>query len=144
MLLDLTDYKSILVQVMAWCHQASSHYLSQCWPTRPQWVNSSSCGPSVCHFNTLKPPQKGCYFADIFKCIFFNENAWISIPISLKFVPLEAKCQQVNIGLSNCLVQNMQHKPITCTIGDKDLWSHVTPPHHHGLTHLGPDKMSIS
>ena len=33
--------------VMAWCHQATSHYLSQCWPrsmspngiTRPHWVN---------------------------------------------------------------------------------------------------------
>ena len=24
---------------------------------------------------------------DIFKCIFLNENAWISIKISLKFVP---------------------------------------------------------
>ena len=43
----LTDYLSTLVQVMAWCHQAPSHYLSQCWPwsmtpysvTRPQWVN---------------------------------------------------------------------------------------------------------
>ena len=33
LLLDLTDDKSILVQVMAWCHQASSHYMSQCWPT---------------------------------------------------------------------------------------------------------------
>ena len=30
--LDLTDDKSTLVQVMAWCHQATSHYLSQCWP----------------------------------------------------------------------------------------------------------------
>ena len=44
---DLTDDKSTLVQVMAWCRQAASHYLSQCWPssmspygiTRPQWVN---------------------------------------------------------------------------------------------------------
>ena len=43
---DLTHDKSTLVQVMAWCHQATSHYLSQCWPssmlpygvTRPQWV----------------------------------------------------------------------------------------------------------
>ena len=25
------DNKSTLVQVMAWCHQAPSHYLSQCW-----------------------------------------------------------------------------------------------------------------
>ena len=32
MSLDLTDDKSTLVQVMAWCHQATSHYLSQCWP----------------------------------------------------------------------------------------------------------------
>ena len=30
--LDLTDDKSTLVQVMAWCRQATSHYLSQCWP----------------------------------------------------------------------------------------------------------------
>ena len=47
MSLDLTDDKSTLVQVMAWCRQAASHYLSQCWPrsmlpydvTRPQWVD---------------------------------------------------------------------------------------------------------
>ena len=32
-------YKSTLVQVMAWCRQATSHYLSQCWPT-----NMSPCG----------------------------------------------------------------------------------------------------
>ena len=46
--LDLTDDKSALVQVMAWCHQATSHYVSQCWPrfmspygvTRPQWVKT--------------------------------------------------------------------------------------------------------
>ena len=34
--------------------------------------------------NTLRPRQNGCHFADnIFKCIFLNENVWIS----LKFVP---------------------------------------------------------
>ena len=31
MSLDLTDNKSTLVQVMDWCRQATSHYLSQCW-----------------------------------------------------------------------------------------------------------------
>ena len=44
---DLTDDKSTLVQVMAWCRQATSHYLRQCWPrsmspngvNRPQWVD---------------------------------------------------------------------------------------------------------
>ena len=42
---DLT-VKSTLAQVMAWCRQATSHYLNQCWlsllspysVTRPQWV----------------------------------------------------------------------------------------------------------
>ena len=46
MSLDFTDDKSTLVQVTAWCRQATSHYLSQCWPrylspygvTMPQWV----------------------------------------------------------------------------------------------------------
>ena len=43
---NLTSNMATLVQVMVWCHQATSHYLSQFWPkslspydlTRPQWV----------------------------------------------------------------------------------------------------------
>ena len=42
----------------------------------PHWVN------------TLRPRQNGRHFPDdIFKCIFLNENVWISMKISLKFVP---------------------------------------------------------
>ena len=38
--------------------------------------------------STLRPGQNGRHFADdIFLCIFLNENIWISIKISLKFVP---------------------------------------------------------
>ena len=37
--------------------------------------------------NSLRPRQNGRHFAhDIFKCIFLNENIWIPIKISLKFV----------------------------------------------------------
>ena len=37
--------------------------------------------------NTSRPRQNGCHFPDeIFECIFWNENVWISIYISLKFV----------------------------------------------------------
>ena len=47
--LDFTDDQSTLVQVIAWCRQATSHYLSQCWPrslwpygvTRSQWINKA-------------------------------------------------------------------------------------------------------
>ena len=38
--------------------------------------------------NTLRPRRNGQHFTnDTFKCIFFNENVWISIIISLTFVP---------------------------------------------------------
>ena len=51
MSLDFTDDQSTLVKVMARCHQATSHSLSQCWSkfmspygvTRPQRVNWCHC-----------------------------------------------------------------------------------------------------
>ena len=49
--------------------------MTQCDVTRPPWVN------------TLRPKQNGRLFADdIFICISLNENVWISVKISLKFV----------------------------------------------------------
>ena len=43
---------------------------------------------SIGSVNTLRPRQDWRHFADdIFKCIFLNENVWIPIKISLKFVP---------------------------------------------------------
>ena len=47
MSIDFIDDQSTLVQVMTWCRQATSHYVSQCWPRclspygvpRPEWVN---------------------------------------------------------------------------------------------------------
>ena len=42
---------------------------------------------SYIHFNTLRLRQNGCHFPDnIFKCIFLNENVWILLRISLKFL----------------------------------------------------------
>ena len=54
------------------------------------------------YVNTLRPRQNGRHFADdIFKCIFFNEYAWILLKISLKFVP------EVQINNMPSLVQIM-------------------------------------
>ena len=66
---DLTDDKSTLIQVMAWCRQATSHYLNHCWPrslppngvTRPQWVKMANI-----------------FVTDTLKFIFENENFQIS------------------------------------------------------------------
>ena len=69
--LDFTDDQSTLVQVMAWCHRATSHYVSQCWPrslspygvTRGQWVN------------TLRLRQNGRPIPDhIFNCMKMKKN----------------------------------------------------------------------
>ena len=47
------------------------------------WINFNSL-----FLKTLRPGQNGRRFADdTFKRIFLNENVWISIKISLKFVP---------------------------------------------------------
>ena len=56
------------------------------------WMNSNQWNQTQFHneptFNTLRPRQNGRHFADdSFKFIFLNENAWILIKISLKFVP---------------------------------------------------------
>ena len=61
------------------------------------------------NINTLGPRQKGRHFADdIFKCIFLNESVWISINISLKFVPygqINNIAALVQIMSSHCLKQ---------------------------------------
>ena len=67
----LTGHWSTLVQVMAWCRQATSHYLRQCWPrslspydiTRPQWVNTKLRKTFSMHFLVWKL----CYFDLNFK-----------------------------------------------------------------------------
>ena len=53
------------------------------------WYVSSETGWTECNLiNSLRPRQNGRHFADdIFKSILLNENIWMSINISLKYVP---------------------------------------------------------
>ena len=63
-------------------------------------------------YNTLRPRKNGRHFADdIVECIFLNENIWISIKISLKFV------LKGSINNIPSLVQIMAW----CRTGDKPL-----------------------
>ena len=99
--------------------------------------------------NTLRPSQNGCRFADgIFKCIFLNENVWISLNISLKYnpkvpfnniptlVPIMAWRRPGDKPLSEPMMVNLL--PHTCvtrsqwvkgliTVG-KELWATATTP----------------
>ena len=90
-LINQANEKSTLVRVMAWCCQATSHYLNQCWPifsllyviTRPQGVNSSekSC------------PQKNSYTLEIL-------HKWFEKYIMMQYDFLT--CHNVNFDWSNC------------------------------------------
>ena len=65
---------------MACCLTAPSNHMSQ-WPLIIYGVLWHS-------LNTLRPRQNGRHFPDdSLKWIFLNENAWISIEVSMKFVP---------------------------------------------------------
>ena len=70
-------------QCLTWIHK-------QCRQNQKKQSTSHLClyhvENTVCRFSTLRPRENGCHFADIFKCIFFNENVRISLAISLEFV----------------------------------------------------------
>ena len=62
------------------------------WPAvrvQPTMLCVSSHMHTPEYFLSLRPRQNGRHLPDedIFKCIFLNENVWISLKISLKFVP---------------------------------------------------------
>ena len=47
----MISHKSTMLQVMAWCHQATSHYLRQCWPRSNELTLKFHCFCSnLCHF----------------------------------------------------------------------------------------------
>ena len=80
---DFTDDKSTLVQVMAWCRQATSHYLSQCWPrcmspngiTRPQWVKKDIA--EIITLYMLYPIKYGHSFVVLCFVVVRNRHQWI-------------------------------------------------------------------
>ena len=115
---------------------AQSCYLPYCvYSVRAKW---NLDGVFITkYFNSLRSRRDRRHFADdIFKCVFLNENGWISLRISLKFVPT------VRINNIPSLVQIMAwRRP-----GDKPLSepmvislpTHicVTRPHWIKLLHL--------
>ena len=98
---DLTNAESVLFQVMDWCHQATSHYLNQCWLrslapygiTGPQWIKilwnlRLRCG---CHiglgWNESRPEQN-----------LFHARLRLKSPASLLFTQPFIRAQiKVNI-----------------------------------------------
>ena len=67
--------------------------------------------------NTLRLRQNGHHFSyNIFKWIFLNENIYISIDISLNFVPKDP-INNINIGSDNGLALTRQQAIIWTSDG---------------------------
>ena len=104
-----TDDKSTLVQVMAWCRQATSHYLNQCWPrsptpygiTRPPFLPSDAIWLLV--GTELEPEQqwspKFCKCFTNFKTRFYH--SWYTMHFT--FFVLGHMGYLRNGGVSHCL-----------------------------------------
>ena len=62
--------------------------VSEPFHRRPAWYCWESMAWQVPSHKHIEAETNGRHFTDdIFKCIFLNENVWIPIKISLKFVP---------------------------------------------------------
>ena len=84
-MITVTKHTSHLIQLkMSDCTEL---YPLSCFVTRTPECSTNKCSAYKFCFNTLRPRQNRRPPAnDIFKCIFLNENEWISPRISLKFV----------------------------------------------------------
>ena len=97
--LDLSD-NSTLVQIMAWCRQATRHYLNQCWPrslrlTRPQCVNSSILSA------TYMRQWIGSALVQIIACLLFSTKP-LSKPM-LCYFQLAPYFSEISIKIQNPL-----------------------------------------
>ena len=64
------------------------YYVTYAWPFNHLRERSGGRRPILFGFNTLRPRQNGCHSPDDnLKRISLNENVWVFIAISLKFVP---------------------------------------------------------
>ena len=116
MSLDSSDDQSTLVQVMAWCRQATSHYLSQCWPrslspyglTRPQWV---LIAVKICLlFQSVQCPMMALYHFHVSKVSNFPRgwnlywNIWLESPLTWWYHQMETFSALLALCVGNSLV----------------------------------------
>ena len=96
---DVTRFKYVLwrrtmhllvmnIQYQTWI--AQGRFINMIRTPSKQWGMCDNCWVSLMSkaqlFNTFRQSQNYCHFADILKWIFLNENVWISLKISSKFV----------------------------------------------------------
>ena len=110
--LVFTDEQSTFVQVMAWCHQATSYYLGQCSPrsmlpygvTRPQWVKM------IIPFHNNLPIQKKTQPNDQFTKFMKSEIGFLTV-IKTEHKPGSGDFYQNNLPLTFPLLMESRVQP---------------------------------
>ena len=112
--LIFTDDKSTFVLVMAWCHQATTHYLSQCWPR-----SMCMAWPGHCELMYFKGVKQGNKESSSSSRLLFPEDKPISFgllaqPYQLAILPVvrpvHCNCQR---PLKNSLKNSHQSHELT-------------------------------
>ena len=82
---DVTYIRGLTV---VWSSSCWKHHDTQIYKRDSYETHTTYTTVSLYNLNTLWQRQNGHHFADrMLKCIFLNENVWISLKISLEFVP---------------------------------------------------------
>ena len=91
---------STVVQAMAWCHQAMSHYLNQWWPrllmphgvTRPQWVKHNISWRDCCNMLQINA-NTGGFYQNLWQDDIIHytwEESWNGCRIWVNIMPADA------------------------------------------------------
>ena len=136
---------------MAWCHQSTSHYLSQYWPRsllpysftilfqlqymQPQTPSVKAAATIIYTSPLTHPPgQNGRHFAnDIFKCIFVNEFFFYFDKNFTDVCSQGSNWQSSSIGLDNGLAPNRRQAII---------WTNADPINWRIYATLGGDELT--
>ena len=98
-----------------------------------------SCIFTYVYFNTLRAKQDGrCFPDDIFKCIFLHENVWLSIKISLKFVP-DGQINNISILFQIMAWRRSSDKPLSIQWWPS-LLTHLCSTRPHWVNYIYEDR----
>ena len=102
---NCTDDKS--VQVMAWCRQAASHYLNQCWPcsmlpydvTRPQCIDIIVADDLI-----MAAPNHYLSLSWTSFILPYGVTQWVNITVADDLATKEARASAATVLSQNILV----------------------------------------
>ena len=94
---NIFDDRSILIQVVAWCRQAASHYLIQCWPLSTLWYGSPGHNELITPVTVIERVcnTENRHLNSIYIFMSYIYIEIIIIKNSLKYPPNSTTCRDI-------------------------------------------------